>query len=137
MAPKPYFRAIFPIFRLFFPIFWGRPETYSVAGQRDGVSTLEPLDVRFSWVVPTAGTEKLVTVWEREWVTTCKGVVASVPLSPWCCEGFIRHRPRGPHPRIRLALPSSGVDLASIQHRFDIEIGSNQEIDVESMSNRC
>ena len=32
----------------------------------------------------------------------------------------IRHRPPGPHPRIHLALPSSGVDLASIQHRFDI-----------------
>ena len=27
----------------------------------------------------------------------------------------IRHRPPGPHPRIRLALPSSGVVLASIQ----------------------
>ena len=36
---------------------------------------------------------------------------------PKNCEGFIRHRPPGPHPRIRLALPSSGVDLASIQHR--------------------
>ena len=48
MAPKPYFRAIFPIFRLFFSYFLGeavfdifpishsgrRPETYSVAGQR-------------------------------------------------------------------------------------------------------
>ena len=53
------------------------------------------------------------------------------------CGGLIRHRPPGPHPRIRLALPSSRVDLTSIQHRFDIEIGSNQEIDVESMSNRC
>ena len=30
------------------------------------------------------------------------------------CEGLIRHRPPRPHPRIRLALPSSGVDLASI-----------------------
>ena len=39
----------------------------------------------------------------------------------WSCEGFIRHRTPGPHPRIRLALPSSGVDLASIQHRFDID----------------
>ena len=53
------------------------------------------------------------------------------------CEGLIRHRPPGPYPRIRLALPSSGVDLASIQHRFGIEIGSNREIDVDSMSNRC
>ena len=34
------------------------------------------------------------------------------------CEGFIRHRIPGPHPRICLALPSSGVDLASISHRF-------------------
>ena len=34
------------------------------------------------------------------------------------CEGFIRHKPPGPHPRVRLALPSSGVDLASIRHRF-------------------
>ena len=31
------------------------------------------------------------------------------------CEGFIRHRPPGPHPRICLALPSSGVDSASTQ----------------------
>ena len=37
------------------------------------------------------------------------------------CAGFIRHRPPGPHPRIRLAFPSSGIDLASIQHRFDID----------------
>ena len=49
------------------------------------------------------------------------------------CEGFIRHRPPGPHPRIRLALsPTQG----SIWHRFTVEIGFNQEIDVESMSNR-
>ena len=40
------------------------------------------------------------------------------------CEGFIRHRPPGPHPRIRLALPSSEVDLASIEHRFDIDLTS-------------
>ena len=31
-------------------------------------------------------------------------------------------------------IPILRVDLASIQHRFGIEIGSNQEIDVE---NRC
>ena len=36
------------------------------------------------------------------------------------CEGFIWHRPPGPHPRIRLALPS-GVDVASIRHWFDID----------------
>ena len=29
------------------------------------------------------------------------------------CEGFIMHSPFRPHPRIRLALPPSGVDLAS------------------------
>ena len=34
--------------------------------------------------------------------------------TPKACKGFIRHRPPRPHPRIRLALPSSGVDLASI-----------------------
>ena len=28
-------------------------------------------------------------------------------------EVFIRHRPPGPNPRIRLVLPSSGVNLAS------------------------
>ena len=33
----------------------------------------------------------------------------------------VRHRPPGPHPRIRLALPSSGVDLASMWHRFDLD----------------
>ena len=36
-----------------------------------------------------------------------------------------------------LTLPFPGVDLALIQHRFGIEIGSNQENDVESMLNRC
>ena len=52
-------------------------------------------------------------------------------------RGLLGTGPPGPHPRTRLALPSSGVDLTSILHRFDIEIGSNQEIDVESMLNRC
>ena len=33
-------------------------------------------------------------------------------------KGYIRHRRPGPHPWLRLALPSSGVDSASIQHRF-------------------
>ena len=42
------------------------------------------------------------------------------------CEGSIRHSPPGPHLRIRL-----------IRGRFGIEIGSNVEIDIESMSNRC
>ena len=32
------------------------------------------------------------------------------------CEVYYRHRPPGPHPRIRLALPTSGVDLASVRH---------------------
>ena len=43
------------------------------------------------------------------------------------CEGFIRHRPPRPRPRIRHAL---------LRGRFGIELGSNQEIDVESMPNR-
>ena len=45
------------------------------------------------------------------------------------CEGLIRQRPPGPHPRIHLALPSS-------RGEFGIEIGSNQEINVKSMPNR-
>ena len=61
MAPKPYFRAIFPIFRIFFPIFWERPfsifflfffpisgrrpETYSVAGQRGRKNNLTRLKI--------------------------------------------------------------------------------------------
>ena len=49
------------------------------------------------------------------------------------CEGFVRHRAPGPHPRIRLALPSSGVDLASIQHRFDIDLTSKYG----QTGNRC
>ena len=63
--------------------------------------------------------------------------VEKIRATFWDCEGFIGHRPPGSHPRIRLALPSLAVDLASIQHRFDIEIGSNQEINVESILNRC
>ena len=50
------------------------------------------------------------------------------------CEGFIR--PSNP-PRPPLVRGRSGTDLALIQHRFDIDLGSNQEIDVESMLNRC
>ena len=49
------------------------------------------------------------------------------------CEGFIRHRPPGPHPRIRLALPSSGVDW----HRNRLKAGNRCRINVESMLNRC
>ena len=36
-------------------------------------------------------------------------------ISLWACEGLSRHRPPRPHPRIRLAFPFSGVDLASIR----------------------
>ena len=70
-------------------------------------------------------------------VAPSRGPLGGFRIIDKSCEVFIRHRPPRAHPRIRLALTSSGVDLASIQHRFDIEIGSNQEIDVESMSNRC
>ena len=42
------------------------------------------------------------------------------------CEGFDRHKPRGPDPRVRLALPPSGVDLASKEGQIR-----------KSMSNRC
>ena len=45
-----------------------------------------------------------------------------------CCEGIIRQRPPGPHPRI--ASPSL------LRGRFGIEVRSNQEIDVESESNQ-
>ena len=40
-----------------------------------------------------------------------------------------------PDPTLESASPSP--PQRSIWHRFNIEIGSNQEIDVESMSNRC
>ena len=40
-----------------------------------------------------------------------------------------------PHPRIRLALPSSRVDLASIQHRFEIDSTSISWFDPISMPN--
>ena len=59
----------------------------------------------------------------------------------YCSEGFIGHRPPGDHPRIRLALPSSGVDFGidstSIQHRFDIDSTSISCLTPISMSNRC
>ena len=66
-------------------------------------------------------------------------LVGRMPPNGLPCEGFIRHRPPQPHRRIGLALPSSGVDLASIQHPFDIEIRSTRKscrINVESMLNR-
>ena len=53
-----------------------------------------------------------------------------------CCEGFIRHRSPEPHPRIRLAFPSSGVDLTSIRHSFDIDSTSISLFDPLSMPNR-
>ena len=37
------------------------------------------------------------------------------------CEGFLGAQTPGPHPWIGLAHPSSGLDLASVQHRFDID----------------
>ena len=52
-----------------------------------------------------------------------KGVLQKCPLSR-LVRGLLCTAPPGTHPRIRLALPSSGVDLASIQHRFDIETTS-------------
>ena len=55
-------------------------------------------------------------------------VLKYLSTSACSCEGFIRHRPPGPQPRIRLALPL-------LKGRFGIEIGSNQEVDVESMLN--
>ena len=39
----------------------------------------------------------------------------------WVVRGSLAEAPPEPHPRIRLALPSSGVDVASTQHRFDID----------------
>ena len=53
----------------------------------------------------------------------------STPTNLCTCERSIRHRHPGPYPRIRLALPSSGVDLASIRHRFP-------DFDPSSMPNR-
>ena len=41
------------------------------------------------------------------------------------------------HPDPSLESASPSPPRGSIRHRFGIEIGSNQEIDVESMSNRC
>ena len=62
-----------------------------------------------------------------------------VPNSGWTlhtwnlhqtCEDIFRHRPP-PDPTLESASPSPP------QGRFGIEIGSNQEIDIESMLNRC
>ena len=63
------------------------------------------------------------------------------------CEGFIRHRPPGPRPRIHLALPSSLSPQGSIWHRFNIDSTLIRHrfpdltlfrcrIDVEKMPNR-
>ena len=46
------------------------------------------------------------------------------------CEGLIRHRP----PRTP---PSNSPRPSLLRGQFGIEIGSNQEIEVESMSSRC
>ena len=44
------------------------------------------------------------------------------PTLHWICfslvRGLLGTDPPGPHPRIRLTFPSSGVNLASIRHRF-------------------
>ena len=48
----------------------------------------------------------------------------------------VRHRTPRPHSRIRLALPSSGVDLASIPHPNRVKSGNRCRIDVKSMPNR-
>ena len=48
----------------------------------------------------------------------------SCPLFAYPWEGFIRHRPPGPHPRIRLALPPQG----SIWHRNRVKSGNRCRI---------
>ena len=55
----------------------------------------------------------------------------------WICEGFVRHRPPRPHPRVRLVRGRFGIDLSSIRHWFDIDFLIWPYFDVESMSNRC
>ena len=64
---------------------------------------------------------------------TLEGKFLGIPFLP----SILGTGPPGLHPRIRLALPSSGVDLASIQHRFDIDSTSISWFDPSSMSNRC
>ena len=51
----------------------------------------------------------------------------------YCCKGILRHRPRRPHPRIRLALPPQG----SIWHQNRVKSGNRCRINVESMLDRC
>ena len=58
-------------------------------------------------------------------------------VSTWFCEGLIRHRPPGPTLESASPPPSSGLDLASIQHRIGIETTSISRFDHISMSNRC
>ena len=59
-------------------------------------------------------------VWVWVLISCLKGTsqvtFALVTFPGSICEGFIRHRPPGPPPppRIRFALPSSGVDLATV-----------------------
>ena len=57
---------------------------------------------------------------------------SSDSLNAKVSEGFIMDRVPGPHPRIRLALPSSRVDLASKQSEI-----RRCRINVKSMSSRC
>ena len=59
---------------------------------------------------------------------------SSAECAPLCCEGFIRHRSPGPHPRICLA-PSHSQ--GSIWHRNRVKSGNRCQINVESMSNQC
>ena len=45
----------------------------------------------------------------------------AIPIRTSIARGSLGTDPPGPHPRIRLALPLSGVDSASLRHRFDID----------------
>ena len=59
------------------------------------------------------------------------------------CEGFIRHRPPGPHLESPSPSPPQGsiwhrfnIDSTSIRHRNRVESGNRCRIDVKSMPNR-
>ena len=73
----------------------------------------------------------------------CKRGLRNLGLKPQISREslIIRHRRPGPHPRIRLALPSSGFDFASIQHpirhRNRVKSGNRCRINVKSMWDRC
>ena len=57
-----------------------------------------------------------------------------MPDVPYLCERFIRHKPPGPHPRLRLTLPSPAE--GSIWHRNRVKSGNRCRSNVESMPNR-